>query len=90
VLDPDFLTSDASSWYDLRWAEEAANVVSDVAAYNKDNADALSAAHVSLQVSTYRLVPAVHGFRTSDGSYFISIARWDATGKLGRPYQSYE
>jgi hypothetical protein len=90
VLDPDFLTSDASSWYDPRWAEEAGNVVSDVAAYNKDNADALSAAHVSLRVSTYRLVPAVHGFRTSDGSYFISIARWDATGKLGRPYQSYE
>jgi hypothetical protein len=90
VLDPDFLAGDASSWYDPRWAAEAANVVADVDAYTRENADALSAAGISLQVTTYRLVPAVHGFRMSDGSYFVSIARWDATGTLGRPYQSYE
>lgn len=60
-------------------------------AYRRHNEDALTNANTTIAITTYSLIPAVHGFRCGDGSYFLSIARWDTrTGKLRRPYESYE
>jgi hypothetical protein len=89
VVDPELVPT--LSWFDQRWASEAKNVLDDVLAFNQLRGDALASKGTRVEIKPYALVPAVHGFKCSDGTYFVSIARWDDTSRtLGRPYQSYE
>lgn len=90
VVDPDILGGH-EVWFDARWAEEVRIALEDVrrfADYHRQDLDRLG---ITLSISTYRLLPFVHGFRTGAGDYFLSLARWDpTTGELGRPYETYE
>jgi hypothetical protein len=91
VVDPGILASPLSKWFDPHWVDEVRSVLEDVRRYVVQNEELLQRRSIGLSVTTYALVPVVHGFRTGDGTYFISFGRWDeTTGELGRPYQSYE
>ncbi|SNS89002.1 hypothetical protein SAMN06893096_1107 [Geodermatophilus pulveris] len=91
MVDPDILAGPLRHWFDPHWLDEVRGVLEDVRRYVVENEESLERRGVKLTITTYALVPVVHGFRTGGGTYFISFGRWDdKTGELGRPYQSYE
>lgn len=90
VVDPEILTGHAG-WFDSRWVDEVGIALEDVRRFVLQHQEDLDRLGITVSISTYRLLPLVHGFRIASGDYFISLARWDPrTRELGRPYETYE
>lgn len=91
IIDPEMLPAQYADWLDEEWIGEARNVIEAVGRYTQDNRDRLARQRIAIEVRRYALVPALHGFRLGDRTYFVSFVQWDdKTRRIARPHQSYE
>jgi hypothetical protein len=91
IIDPELVAAHYSDWLDEEWIGEARNVIRAVGKYTHDNRDRLARQRIAIEVRRYALVPALHGFRLGDRTYFISFVQWDdKTRRIARPHQMYQ
>lgn len=74
-LDMDFIKT--CSQIDETWADSLKTNLAVIQRFKDKNADYLKENNVEINFIPYSHIPAVHGFKLANGSFYISFAMWD-------------
>lgn len=82
-LDSNFIKS--SNHIDQSWADALEGNLAIINNFISQNREYLRKNNVTVNFFPYSHIPVVHGFRLSNGAYYISLAFWDDTNKILPP-----
>lgn len=78
-LDENFIKK--SPFIDQSWGLRAKTHINGIKNFISENKDYLEKNNVKINIYPYQHIPAVHGFKFGDDTYFASFSSWEENGK---------
>jgi|GEM_PF-2628057 len=85
-LSEEFIIS--SSYLDDTWVDQLHYSLKTIDKFLANNQKYLADNNVTIKFYPYKHLPAVHGFRVSDGTYYIAFAQWNEQYQILQPTSS--